>query len=74
MSAASVTCTHPECDEEIDVEFDYEPAEPQTWMEPGWLAGVSVNEVTAPCGCEQDDDRLEELLLEWMSDRYEDGY
>lgn len=64
---ASITCTHPECDEEIDVEFDYEPAEPQTWLDPGYPEGIGIMKVTGECGCEQDDDRLE-----WLSDRYEE--
>lgn len=71
---AEVGC--PTCgDEELDIEFDIDPAEPQTWMEPGWPAEVhSIVVLVDPCGCDRDEERLAEILMEVANDRAEDDY
>ena len=55
---AYVTCTHPECSEEIEVSFDYEPADTRAHY-PEQCAVTSVE----GCDCEQDDDMLQESLF-----------
>ena len=65
---AQITCTNPECYEEIEVDFDYEPAEPETRLDPSYPEGCDVN-IIEGCDCRQDEDALEEQLLEWLADR-----
>jgi len=54
-------CT--QCDAAIEVAFEYEPPEAQTWDEPGYPATCVINEVRG-CECVQDEDALQEVLLE----------
>ena len=66
-----VSCPGFECDEMIEVEFDYERAEPRTWEYPGYPARAAIcNIVSLTCDCEdRDEDVIEEDCLEWFEDQ-----
>ncbi len=69
---ANIGCTHPGCDEEIEVIFGHEPAQRETRMDPPWPAECPVEAITTVCQHAQDDALLEERLHEWVADRAEE--
>lgn len=66
-----VNCPNPECDEMIEVEFDYERAEQATRIDPGYPARAAIcNIVSLTCDCEdRDEDIIEEDCLTWLEDQ-----
>ncbi len=67
---ASIGCT--KCGDEIQVEFDYEPRQRETRMDPPWPAECPVESITTVCQHKQDDELIDERLHDWVADRAEE--
>jgi len=53
-----------ECYEEITVDFEIEPGQRETRMEPGWPAEAVNIKISATCDCEQNGDAYGDDLID----------